>query len=226
MWGTVLFHRATFALTILLAGLLCRPALAQDAAKFDPATTTVAVLPCIDRTGEKEKDWRDRQAAGGYRNLVELFAERGFIIADRAAVTKAIADTGVDLNDEEEYRRENFIKIGKALNADIVVFTYVMATSEDRKSQGFFSLKDREIQGRATVKTWVVDVKNEKKILSADVREGKAAGASKLFGNNEGRWRRVNAIGGALKEQLTETVFKPYPKVKTVKVNEDGSLPK
>ncbi len=208
---------------IALTLLNTRPIAAQDdTTRYDPATTTIAILPCVDRTGEKVKEWRDRQAGAAYRNAIEQFAQRGFKIADKAEIAKAIADLKLNLDDEEDHRRENFYKVARAVNADLVLFCFVVETREDKKNGGVFGGGD-EIQGRATVKTWLLDAKKEQKILSADVKEGKAAGKSKLFGTNEGRGRRVNAVGNAVKEQL-EPLLKQYPKVKSVKVDDDGTI--
>ena len=127
---------------------------------------------------------------------------------DAAKVTQALADTKTDLSDEENYRRDSFYKVAKAAGGDLVVFVLITDSRTDKKTSLF---KGDELQGRAKIKMWLLDAKNEQAILSAVTKEGKAAGASKLFATNEGTDRRANAAGNAVKEQLEE-FFKPYNK--------------
>lgn len=184
-----------------------RPAFAQEDRKYDPATTTVVVLPVVDATGEKVAERRKRQETVGYNNVKELFTKHGFQVVDEAKVTQALANSKVDLSDEENYRRETFYKVAKQAGGDLVVFVLVTDTRTDKKTSLF---KGDELQGRAKIKMWLLDAKNEQAILSAVTKEGKAGGASKLFATNEGTDRRANAVGNAVKEQL-EDFFKPYP---------------
>lgn len=207
---------ALFSLICLLA-----PRAQAEETRYDPAATTVALLPVIDKTGEKLAERRKLQADTGTKNLIELFARRGFKLADPEAVTKAISDLKIDLDDEEDYRRANFYQIGKAVNADLVIFVVIQETREDTKTSLF---KGAEKQGRATVKMWLLDVKRETPILSAVVKEGKAAGAGAFLGGAlQGTQRRANAVGNAIKEQL-EAFLKPYPETKKVEVSKEGKL--
>jgi hypothetical protein len=214
---------ALFGLMLLpvsSTGYARQDAPASPAKTYVPAETTVAILPVIDRSGEKAENRRKQQAGNGYRNLIEIFYERGFKVADKGAVEKAIADAGMDLTDEEDYRRDNFYKVGETVGADLAIFAFIMHTREDTKRNLF---SNGEKQGRASVKMWLVDVKQKKPIFSAVVKEGKAAGLSKLFATDEGRNRRANAVGNAIKEQFEE-FLKPYPKVKEVKVSDEGVI--
>ena len=43
---------------------------------------------------------------------------------DDASVAKAVSDLGIDLSDEEDQRREPIFKVGKALEADLVILVY------------------------------------------------------------------------------------------------------
>lgn len=210
--------RAFLALFTLCC-LFAPPVQAQET-KYDPATTTVALLPVIDKTGEKLAERRKLQADTGTKNLIELFARRGFQLAKPEAVTKAISDLKINLDDEEDYRRATFYQVGKAVKADLVVFVVIQETREDTKTSLF---KGSEKQGRATVKMWFLDVKRETPILSAVVKEGKAAGSAFLGGALQGTQRRANAVGNAIKEQM-EAFLKPYPETKKVEVSKEGKL--
>ena len=200
-------------LALLLFGLGTSLSAQTDPApvKYDPAVTTIAIMPVVDRSGEKVVERRKRQEETGYYNACELFVEHGFKLADPDAVVKAIKDLDLDLQDEESYRRENFYKVAGATNADLVLFVEVMSTGEDRKKRGIFSDKE-EIQGKAEVKIWLLDARRKKAIFSALRKEGKAAGVSKVFATNEGTQRRANAVANAVKEQL-EAFINAYPKV-------------
>lgn len=197
----------------------------SDTGVYDPATTTVAILPVVDRTGEKVIERRKRQEWTGYYNIAELFHERNFKLASPLAVKKAITDQNLDLQDEEAYRRDNFYKIADAVHADLVVFVAVMESREDRKRTGIFGNdKNAEIQGRATVKTWLLDAKQRKAIISAVQNEGKAAGVKVGFDTNAGTRRRANAVGNAIKEQL-EDFFAPYKKTSSSGLSDWVDLP-
>jgi hypothetical protein len=193
---------------VVFAGPLARPAMAQEDRKYDPATTKVVVLPVVDATGEKVAERRKRQEDVCYKNLTEMFTKHGFQVVDSAKVTQALSDTKTDLSDEENYRRDSFYKMAKAAGGDLVVFVLITDSRTDKKTSLF---KGDELQGRAKIKLWLLDAKNEQAIYSAVTKEGKAAGASKLFATNEGTDRRANAAGNAVKEQLDE-FFKPYSK--------------
>lgn len=192
----------------VLVGPVARPAMAQEDRKYDPATTKVVVLPVVDATGEKVAERRKRQEDVCYKNMNELFTKHGFQVVEEAKVRQALADNKVDLSDEENYRRDTFYKVAKAAGGDLVVFVLITDSRTDKKTSLF---KADELQGRAKIKLWFLDAKNEQAIYSAVTKEGKAGGASKLFATNEGTDRRANAAGNAVKEQLEE-FFKPYKK--------------
>jgi hypothetical protein len=200
---------AAFLLTLVVGGgplvaptLFARPAFAQaENRRYEPAKTPVVVLPVIDATGEKLAERRKRQEDVGYKNLIEQFTQQGFPVVDAAKVNQALADAKIDLHDEENYRRDTFYKIARAAGGDLVVFVLIQDTRTDIKKSLW---KGDEVQGRAKIKMWLLDAKAESPIVSAVVKEGKAAGASKLFAMNEGTDRRANAAGNAVKEQLGE----------------------
>lgn len=179
--------------------------------KYVPASTKVAIFPAVDRTGERAENRRQGQAKTAYDNMVDQFQRHGFQIVRQDQVNSAIAKSGIDLNDEEEYRRDNFYQIAESVDADLVIFACVVDASQGKKSGGFF--KGDEIQGKARVKFWLLDVKRKKSIYSAVVKEGKAAGKSKLFATNEGSNRQINSVGNAVKE-LLDPFMEQYPEIK------------
>ncbi len=220
----------TACLPFFLVAALCAPLFARDdkplatnviiypsegltATAMDsyvPASTRVAVLPAVDRTGERAENRRQAQAKAVYDNMVEQFAKSGFVVVPQAEVNAAIVQAGMDLNDEEAYRRDNFFAVAGAVNADLVIFAAVTDASQGTKS-GVFNSGEKE--GKARVKFWLLDANKKKAIYSAVIKEGKAGGGSKLFATNEGSNRQINAAGNAVKE-LLEPFLKPYAPAK------------
>ena len=204
-------HRRQFigmAGAFLAVGLLSQVCAAAPE-NYNPATTTVAILPVIDKTGVKMEKQRIAQIENGKKTLAEQFSRHGFKLVDDSAVARAVADLKINLDDEEEHRRETVYKIGRAVNADLVVFLVVTETRQQLK-RSFFS---EEKEGLAKIKIWFLDVKRESPILSAVVKEGKAAGKTFLGPAFEsGSDRMANAVSNATK-QVLEDFFKPYPVV-------------
>ena len=134
---------------------------------------------------------------------------RSFQVVPQEQVLAALAKSGIDLNDDEEYRRDNFYAIADALGADLVMFGVITDASRNDKGGGFLG-SGGEKEGKARVKFWLLDAKKKKSIYSAVVKEGKAGGKSNIFATNEGNNRQINAAGNAVKE-LLEPFLAPYP---------------
>ena len=174
---------------------------------YVPASTRVAILPAVDRTGERAENRREGQARAAYENMLDQFKTHGFQVVPQDEVNAAVAKSGIDLNDDEEYRRDNFYGIADAVGADLVIFAVVTDATQDVKKAGIFSSAEK--QGRSHVKFWLLDAKKKRAIYSAVVKEGKAAGKSKLFATNEGSNRQINSVGNAVKE-LLDPFMRPY----------------
>nr|CAA9241682.1 hypothetical protein AVDCRST_MAG63-1447 [uncultured Armatimonadetes bacterium] len=202
--------------TLLVFGMSARlpaPLFAQTQGKVGelrslvPAQTKVALLPVIDATGEKDDQRRD-QANAVRMEMRDQFAERGFDVIDEEAVAKAIAEAKIDLSDEEYQRREPLYKVGKAVGADFVVFVVVtQAYSKIKKN-----LFGEQREGLAKTKTWLLDVKEEKPVLSGYVCEGKSTGSAGPF--DKGNRSRMGAASGNSIRDVLNDVLKPYPRKK------------
>ena len=200
-------------LTLCVGALLPTPLFAQTQGKVGelrslvPAQAKVALLPVIDATGEKEDQRRD-QANAVRMEMRDQFAQRGFDVIDEAAIAGALAENKVDLSDEEFQRRDTLFKIGKAVGADLVVFVVV--------TQAYAKIKENlfgeQREGLAKTKTWLLDVKEEKPVLSAYVWEGKSTGGAGLFTKGN-RSRMGAACGNSIRDVLND-VLKPYPRKK------------
>ena len=124
---------------------------------------TVAILPVINRTPEESDQLRSEMVIGVTEFLPKAFKANGFQVVDSQSVDAALKKGGVDLEDEELHRRETFMKIGEALNADYVYFSSIEST-------GFFSANT----GKAVIRVWFLDVKNKGRILSSRAIQGES----------------------------------------------------
>jgi hypothetical protein len=180
---------------------------AAELRQMDASATRVALLPVVDMTGEKEDQRRD-QANAVKMEMTSQFTERGFQLVDEAAVAKAITDLKIDLSDEEDQRREPIFKIGKAVDADLVVFV-VVTQAYAKTKQNLFS---EQREGLAKTKTWLLDVKEEKPVLSGYVWEGKSTGNAGLFTKGN-RGRMGAACANSIRDVLNDAL-KAYPRKK------------
>jgi hypothetical protein len=118
---------------------------------------------------EKSKDLKQRLSAMASESLTKEFRAYGFRIADPLVVAGAIADAKLDIQDDEQYRKDSFYTIGEKANADIVVFASIQQNSL-RQSSG-------RRQGFATIKFWLLDVKRRQAIINAVTREEPSGGS-------------------------------------------------
>ncbi len=200
-----------FAAVIVLTVCASAPLRAQgkvsELRQLDPGAARVAILPVVDMTGEKEDQRRD-QANAARAEMISQFTERGFQVIDEAAVAKAIQDLGINFSDEEDQRREPVYKVGKAVGADLVIFV-VITQAYAKTKQNLFN---EQREGLAKTKTWLLDVKEEKPVLSAYVWEGKSTGSSGLFSKGN-RSRMGAACGNSVRDVLNDAL-KAYPRTK------------
>ncbi|MES2460077.1 MAG: hypothetical protein V4671_05795 [Armatimonadota bacterium] len=178
--------------------------------KYTPATTRVAILPVIDKSGEKDDQRRD-QANAVKMEAYDQFFQRGFQIIDEATVAKAITDSGINFDDQEEHRKDNLYKVGKALNADLVMFVVVDQAYSKLKRNLF----NEQREGLAKTRTWLVDVKDQKPLLSAFIREGKSTGNAGL-GSKGNRSHMGAACSNATRDTLN-AVLDPFKRDKEKK---------
>ena len=177
---------------------------AQEEVKYTPSVTTVALLPLIDRSGEKDAQRKD-QAGFARTELEKQFKGRGFKIVDDVTVAAAMKDLKIDLQDEEDYRRDNFFKVGHALHANLIVAVETVE-STNKIHNGMFTVTR---EGLVKTKTWFLDVDNEKPILSAYSYIGKSIGGGSIFSTG-GQGRQVAAAGNSVRDVFNDAL-KAYP---------------
>ena len=127
------------------------------------ALPTVAILPTINRTPEENDQLRREMTVTVSDFLPRAFKANGFQVIEPQAIDASLKQTGLDLDDEEQHRRETFLKIGEAVKADYVYFSSIEST-------GFFSANT----GKAVIRVWFLDVKGKGRILSARAVQGEA----------------------------------------------------
>lgn len=171
---------------------------------YVPSETQVLIIPTTNKSGDKYESMKAEQCKEADETLRRLFEERGFVVMPAEEGPKAVTASGVDLSDEENYRKDPLYSIGKSGNARIVVFTTITQTWQKTTSD---FLMDK-LEGFATMKTWVLDVNEQKPILSADVVEGRST-----RNGPTGSLRQIRAVRLGLEKQL-KPFLDGYKKVK------------
>ena len=177
---------------------------------YTPATTRIAILPVIDKSGEKD-DQRVHQANAVKMEAYDQFYQRGFQVIDEATVAKAVAGSDINFDDEEEHRKDNMYKIGKAVDADLVFFVVVSQAYSKIKKNAF----NEQREGLAKTKVWLLNTKDEKPILSAHNREGKSTGSTGI-GQKGNRSQMGAACSNAIRD-VANAVLKDFPRDKSKK---------
>ena len=197
----------------LILAFLAVNATAQDktSIKYALDSTTVAIVPLINASGEKDSNFKARQIESGLNYLTKAFTDRGFKLTEQTAIAKAIGDLKIDLNDEENHNKATLYKLGKEVNADLIVFAVITSIEQHMENKVFVVTKE----GRATVKMWLLDVKNETPLLSAVTKQGKSGGPG-FADFKKGSDEIIHAVANGERDLLKE-FFKPYPLLKKEK---------
>ncbi len=186
--------------------------------KYTPGSTRVAILPVIDKSGEKD-DQRKDQANAVKLEAYDQFYQRGFQVVDEATVAKSLSDSGINFDDEEEWRKENMYKVGKAANADLVLFVVVNQAYSKVKQNAF----NQQREGLAKTKVWLLDAKESKPILSAHNREGKSTGSMGI-GQKGNRSQMGAACANAIRD-VANAVLADFPRDKNKKWADKNDAP-
>ena len=158
---------------------------------------TVAFIPGLNLSGEKNKDLVKRQSEKVSGFLSREFSKKGYNIVPEAAVLEAVKSLKIDLTDEEEYRKVNFFAIAKAVKADYIYVPVIMNSEQKQQDRDLYT--DRE--GRTDVKAWFLDVKEEKAIFSGKMFIGRSGGMRITLRPSD---RQVQAAENAVSESLKE----------------------
>ncbi len=178
---------------------------------YTPKTTKVAIVPVVNLSGETWPELKTKQSLHGLKEITACFLERAFVVLPSSDVVKALADTKIDLTDEEQHRREVLYGLGEKLDADLVAF--VLITDVDQRKVNKFFVQSTE--GKAKMKIWLVDVKKKEPLLSAKVIEGTSKSGGFLEIGEKGSNRKVLAVANGIRKALSDQLSK-YPVVQKV----------
>ncbi len=184
---------------------------------YVPHDTKVALVPVVNASGETWPEAKAKQAARGDEELRALFSERDFALVPDADVKAAVDALHLDLSDEESQKRDNLYAIGKKSGADLVAFVVITDVDQRRVTKVFVS----STEGKAKMKMWLVDAKQERPILSAKTFEGTSKSGGWIEVGEKGSSRKQLAVANGLHDN-TKEFFKPYPvtkKIERSKVN-------
>ncbi|MEI7578261.1 MAG: hypothetical protein WCK51_15340 [Armatimonadota bacterium] len=161
------------------------------------ATTTIAFIPGLNLSGEKNKDLMQRQSEKVAKFLSREFTKKGYQVVPEASVLEAIKALKIDLTDEEEYRKANFFALAKEVKADYIYVPVIVNSEQKQQDRDLYT--DRE--GRTDVKAWFLDVKEEKAVFSGKLFIGRSGGLRITLRPSD---RQVQAAENAVSESLKE----------------------
>jgi hypothetical protein len=138
--------------------------------------------------------------------LAKLFAERGFTQIGSTDVEAATKQLDVDLTDEENFRKENFYKIGESVRANFVIFVVISSSTQRIKQNLFTSAPEGEVK----IKYWLLDVKNHEAIASAKSEVARARPKAWL-GVAKGSDQQLTATDRVI-DQALKSFLATYPK--------------
>jgi hypothetical protein len=186
----------------------------NDPPKHDPPKSgnrkefpRIAVLPIYNIAGEKWEELKEKEVKKGHEYLQTEFDKRNFEIVGQELVLKTLQSMKVDLTDEEQQRRSLLMDIGKKLDADYLIFAIITETSQKKQMRSLFM----DTEGQTTVKLWLLDLNEEKPIISAKSFVGRSGGRMTI--DNKGSDRQIQATANAIRDALKDFLSK-YPQVK------------
>lgn len=179
--------------------------LQSQAAPAAAPSRSLALLPVIHASGEKWQELKESQIKKIEEYARQEFPKRGIAVVPSETVEGALKELNLDMTDEENHRRGPLFDVGRKLGVDYVLFTVVTETSQKQQERLFY----KDIEGQATLKTWLLDVKAEKPILSGAVKVGRSGG--NRVGDGKGSSRQIQAAANALRDSL-KPFFDSLPK--------------
>jgi len=159
----------------------------------------VAIVPVISTSGEKWADLTARQISKSNEYLKDQFLKRGFSVVPDTEVTQAMGELKIDFTDEEQQKRATLFDLARKVKADFIIFGVITATDQKKQARVFY----RDVEGRADVKVWLLDVLNEKPILSAKTFIGRSGG-DRLSFDNKCSDRQIQAPSNAFRDALKD----------------------
>lgn len=180
----------------------------QDPNQVTPKA--VLVLPIVNSTGEKWEDLKKRINEEIDKALAQELKTLGFDRVTEEATQTCIKGYGVDLADEESWKRDVFYDLGKAANAEYVIFAVVTSATQRMRVNFLSSVPE----GDVTIKFWILNSNSRVPLLSAKSINAKARAKSNLFGEAKGSECQVEAARRAVKEAIKEAFGEKKPPAK------------
>ncbi|MGC4045079.1 MAG: hypothetical protein QM758_14910 [Armatimonas sp.] len=200
--------RLFLALTLLGVPTLVPHVLAAPPARV-PAQTRVAILPVVINTDEKDEKVKADQATRGEEEARKQFADRGFVVVDPAAVTKAYASAGANARYKTEADRAVGVatEVGTAVQADWVVVVVIDGVELRRVNSPITDTK--ETIHEVVLRLWVNGRAGEEGLPSGDKTDNQLR--ADAFEPGTAPWRRQkDAVAAAVRVALRGTLA-PYP---------------
>ncbi len=156
-------------LSVAFMGLLVKPQ-AKISAQYIPGQTTIAVLPSVNTTTDKWKQLIIEEGEYARMHVYKMFTMRGFQSIDPSKVDNAISKLNIDMNDENQWSKDNFVSIGKESGADLVAFVLIKQVQAKNVGNFLISWKESDAQ----IEVWLLDVNDGKMLIDDKSARGKA----------------------------------------------------
>lgn len=171
---------------------------------YEPAKTTVLVLPVVNQTGKQQGKEENEAAQSAMELMMQVFDERGFAVVAATDVAAYIAKEKIDLKDEDVRTKGKLLEIGKALNANIVI----CAVLQELSSSTHMTILSTRKVGKAKMQAKLVDVATESYLIN-DAFSGSKKGSVLFPGLEKSKSTRIAAVGETV-SLILDDLLKPY----------------
>ncbi|MFZ4506839.1 MAG: hypothetical protein ACOYON_03990 [Fimbriimonas sp.] len=165
---------------------------------------SVAIVPIQNLSGEKWEALKQNQINKSEEYLRDQFGKRGFSLVPKTDLRDAIAELKIDFTDEEQQKRSVLFDLAKKVKADYIIFAVITETNQAQRDRTFYT----DIEGKASVKIWLLNAQKETAILSAKTFVGRSGG--NRLGDGKGSERQIQAAANALRDGLKD-FFTDFP---------------
>lgn len=165
---------------------------------------TVALLPTVNASGEKWAELRNRQCKTIDEWALKHFALAGYSPLQPPRTRDAIRELGLDMSDEDNWRKSVVREIGQRAGADYVLFCAITFTEQKEQRRVWY--KDKE--GRTDVRVWLIEVSSGTALLTGKTHTGRSGGNRITF-DNKGSDRQIQAAANAVRD-ATRDFLAPY----------------
>jgi len=195
-------------LAVLLSQCTSSRAQGQADTQYVPSSTTVAILPVVDRTGVKDGFDTEKLQKAVTDELIRQFSGRGFKIINGKVIDEVTARLKIDLKDEEQQKRAIIRSVGKESGADLVAFVTVMDVHS--VSEGGWAISSTVASSK--VKCWLLDTNSERALMSGKVETANNDSFFELQGIGGQAGKIIRASAQAVR-QAFDRALKPYPRI-------------